>query len=429
MTTVRSKNAHWHALASTFLGESFDALDASIYFIALVPALSELLGTKDAEAIGWHGAIILAIFMVGWALGSIVFGMLADRIGRVHTMIGSIVLYAVATGLCAASHSWQDLAFCRFFVGLGIGGEMALGFVVVGEAWKGASRPWAMAVMQTSFGVGCLLTGLFNLGSGALGWRYLFLIGLVPAIGTFYIRAKMSESESFSELKLQRKELATKAPADLTSAEKSALANPLKLALNSDNLRNTIICTAIAGSAIVGYWAAISWMPAWINQITGNEAVGERSSATMIMGFGGMLGTLVAPLMLNKIGYRKSFVVSFLGSIIPTMAMFLLVKTYDPWLNVWSFVIGFGSYMPFLLIAVYISEVFATNLLGTASGIAWGVGRIMAAVMGLITGPMIIWFHGSYGNAAACVTLVYFVGLGAALFAREPKENLVKLEI
>ena len=76
--------------------------------------------------------------------------------------------------------------------------------------------------------------------------------------------------------------------------------------------------------------------------------------------------------------------------------------------------------MPFLLITIYITEVFATSLLGTASGIAWGVGRIMAAIMGLCTGPMILYFHGSYGNAAACVTLVYVVGLAAAMFVKEP---------
>jgi MFS family permease len=182
----------WHALAATYLGECFDAMDATIYFIALVPAMSELLKTKDATTIGFYGSIVLAVFMVGWALGSVLFGMVSDRFGRVKTMMWTILLYAGASGLCALAHNWQELAICRFFVGLGIGGEVSIGCVLLGEAWSGdrAKKLWAMSFMQTSFGVGCILTGLFNLGSGEFGWRYLFLVGIVPALITFYNKEK-----------------------------------------------------------------------------------------------------------------------------------------------------------------------------------------------------------------------------------------------
>src|SRR5271156_2842122 len=94
-------NGRWHALAATFLGECFDAVDASIYFIALYPALSELLNTHDATAIGWYGAVILAVFMFGWSAGSIAFGFLSDRLGRSTTLAVSIIVYALATGMCA----------------------------------------------------------------------------------------------------------------------------------------------------------------------------------------------------------------------------------------------------------------------------------------------------------------------------------------
>lgn len=417
--TAESK-AKWHALAATFLGEGFDAMDASIYFIAMFPALSELLHTSDAVSIGWHGSIILALFMFGWSAGSILSGYAADKFGRVRTMIATILLYAAATGLCAAAHSWQELALCRFLVGVGIGGEIAIGGVVLSEAWKGKGKPWALAVMQTSFGVGCLACGLINLSTDSFGWRFLFLVGLAPALVALYMRIKLNESSAFGEL-AQRKRLLSRTPkSELTSEERKLLINPLLVAFDKENRFNTIICTLAAGSAIIGYWASLSWMAPWINQLTGTVAVAERSAATIYMGIGGIAGTLVTPLLIKHLGYRKSIILGFVASIVPALAMYLLVKTYSPAINVWAFVLGFGSYIPFLVVTIYSLQLFATNVLGSTQGIMWSGGRILTAFAGLCTGPLIVFFNGSYALAAATVSLVYLVGIAAGFFAKEP---------
>ncbi len=401
----------WHALAATFLGESFDAMDATIYFIAMFPALSELLKTKDATTIGYHGTLILATFMVGWALGSVLFGMVADRFGRVKTMMWTILLYAAATGLCAFVQSWWELTLCRFFVGLGIGGEISIGCVLLGESWGKSrhSRLWAMSVMQTSFGLGCMLTGLFNLGSGEFGWRYLFLVGILPALVTFYIRSRLKEPQTVERMLEKRR----------TGTLPQAGVNPIKLALSGENRVNTLVATAMAASAIVGYWAGISWIPAWINQLTGAVAVEERSAAMMYLSVGGILGCFIVPGMVRCLGYRKSFVLSFLGCLLSTLGLFLTVNHYSSVINCWTFLIGFIIGIPFTLLTAYICDCFATHVLDTASGIAWGAGRIFAAVMALCTGPIIAFFHGSYGMAAACVELVYIVGIGAAFFVKD----------
>jgi MFS family permease len=409
--TDKNRLQKWHALAATFMGEAFDAMDATIYFIALFPALSELLQSKDSTTIGYFGSAILAAFMVGWALGSILFGMVADHFGRVKTMMWTILLYAAATALCAFTQTWWEMALCRFAVGLGIGGEISVGCVLLGEAWSSNRRKrlWAMSVMQCSFGMGSMMTGLINLGSGQFGWRYLFLAGIVPALITLYIRAKLTEPESVSKMLKARK----------TGQFEAIEKNPLKLAFNKENRTDTLVCSIMASSAIVGYWAGISWIPAWINQLTGAEAVEERSAAMMCLSVGGILGCLIVPWLVEKLGYRKTFLASYAGCLLSTLGMFLTIGRYSEIINLWTFIVGIIIVVPFTVLTLYICDCFATHVLGTASGIAWGAGRIFAALAGICTGPIIAAFGGSYGMAAATVELVYLVGFVAAFWVKE----------
>jgi MFS family permease len=413
----------WHALAATFLGECFDSVDASIYFIALYPALSELLQTHDATAIGWYGAIILGVFMFGWSVGSIVFGFMSDRLGRAATLAASIIVYAVATGMCATAHHWEELALWRFLVGMGIGGEIAVGTVVLGEFWTGSSRSWAMAWMQTSFSFGRIAAGFLNFGSGAFGWRFLFLMGVLPALAGFYVMAKMPESERFKHTQIKKKELSKELSVDqrksLTPEEKLLLAHPFKLAFGLKHRRDTVVLTLVLTSAIVGHWAGVSWISAWINQLVGGMAVNERSASAICMGIGGVLGVLLTPALIKWLGYRKTLLIGFAASLVPALAMFLLVKTYTPMVNLWSYAIGLGSAIPFLVAAIYTVTAFPTVLLGTASGVAWGVGRLFAGIIGMCTGPIIAFFHGSYGLAAATVMSVYILGLAVSFYVHE----------
>src|SRR5262249_39925018 len=189
----RPAGSQLHVLLAAWLGELFDGMDASIYVLVLFPALSELLNTTSHSSVGLVGSVILAIFMLGWACGAIVFGILSDYIGRARVMVLTILVYALCTGLCALSHNWWELAFYRFLVGCGIGGEISIGAVMLAESWKGRARLHATAIMSTSFGFGYLSAALINLALGHLGWRWLFVVGIAPALLTVYIRAKLRE--------------------------------------------------------------------------------------------------------------------------------------------------------------------------------------------------------------------------------------------
>src|SRR5438105_284026 len=115
----------WRVLLIAWLGWVFDSMDSTIYALVLHPALHDVLSrggaAVDEKTIGWYGGIIFAIFLIGWAVGGVLFGAVADRFGRTHTLVATILIYAVFTGLAALSQTWWQLAILRFLTALGIG--------------------------------------------------------------------------------------------------------------------------------------------------------------------------------------------------------------------------------------------------------------------------------------------------------------------
>ena len=193
----------WRVLVCTCLGWALDIMDGYLYAIVLFPAMSDLLQTTESAVIGWHGGIVLSIFMVGWALGGLVFGPIADRFGRAKTMAITILIYAGFTGLCGIANSWQELAFYRFMTGLGIGGEWSAGAALIAESWPERSRAKAAGIMQSCGGIGFFLASLLYLVVGPYGWRWVFAFGILPALVAFYIRRSLKEPERWVKAKAQ----------------------------------------------------------------------------------------------------------------------------------------------------------------------------------------------------------------------------------
>lgn len=410
------KTRHWHALAAAWLGEAFDAMDASIFFIAMVPALTELLRSHSDVEVGQIGSIILAIFMLGWFFGAIGFGILADKLGRRKTMILTILIYSLATGLCALCNDWIQLAACRFVVGCGIGGEICLGTVIVAEFWKGRPRLWATAALESSFNAGLMLAAAFNALLSPFGWRWLFVAGIIPALMTLYVRSKIKESASFETVKAHREELRKKETHELTSEDKSLLRLPLTELIRGE-ARGRLLVTALLGaSAVVGYWACVAWIPAWVNQLTASEAINERSMATTIFSVGGLAGCFLTPLMLDRIGRKNTMKVAFGGGFLATICMFLTVKSYGPELMAWCLAVGILTNIQFTALQIYIPEAFGTQVLGTATGIIFGAGRIFAVALALCGAQLIALYGGSYAMASATLSLAYAVGFVASFW-------------
>ena len=184
----------WRVLLCACLGWALDIMDGYLYAIILFPAMSDLLGTTESAVIGLYGGIVLSIFMIGWALGGLIFGPIADRYGRAKTMAITILIYASFTGLCGIAGSWQELALYRFLTGIGIGGEWAAGAALIAETWPAKSRAKAAGIMQASGGIGFFLaTGLY-LFIGPYGWRWVFALGVSCRRSSRSIFAGLSKS-------------------------------------------------------------------------------------------------------------------------------------------------------------------------------------------------------------------------------------------
>ena len=218
-------------------------MDGYLYAIILFPAMSDLLGTTESAIIGWYGGIVLSIFMIGWALGGLIFGPIADRYGRAKTMAITILIYATFTGLCGIASNWWELAIFRFLTGLGIGGEWAAGAALIAESWPAQSRAKAAGIMQASGGIGFFLASMLYLFIGPYGWRWVFALGVLPALAAFYIRRSLEEPERWVKAKSAK--------------------NPYSGLFAGSLRRDVVVCTAMAVIATFGYQGAIQWVPSW----------------------------------------------------------------------------------------------------------------------------------------------------------------------
>jgi MFS family permease len=404
---VRPKSAgKMSALLSSCLGGFFDGFDASIYVLVLFPALSELLNTQSHAVVGPIGATVLAVFMVGWALGAIFFGALSDRFGRVRIMTFTILLYAIASGMCALSHTWQEMAICRFLVGLGIGGEMGAGAIFLSEYFDGAGRYRALGFMNASICAGYMFSAVANYVLGNWGWRYVFLCGLAPALLAIYIRLRLVDREP--------------------RLEKQPTLEPIRIIL-SVHLKKTLIILAIASTAIVNWWAVLSWVPAWVNQLVGGLAVTERSIVSFAMYSGSITGAIFALRLVPPLGRRRAFALAFAGSLLFDLLMFACVKQYGPLLIVLSYFAGLFAAIPFLYMYTIVPELFPARIRGTAFGISIQTGRTFAALAALLGGQIIAACHGLYPLAGGCIATVNLIGFAVAWLIPE-HENYLTLE-
>jgi len=300
----------WRVLICACLGWALDIMDGYLYAIILFPAMSDLLGTSESSQIGLYGGVVLSIFMIGWALGGLIFGPIADRYGRAKTMAITILIYASFTGLCGIASSWQELAVLRFLTGIGIGGEWAAGAALIAESWPAKARAKAAGIMQASGGIGFFLATALYLFIGPYGWRWVFALGVLPAIVAFYIRWSLEEPERWTKAKASQ--------------------NPLPLLFKKPVLRDVLIGTGLAVVATFGYQGAIQWVPSWIAAML--HAQGTRvvipqvSLVTTTLTTGGIIGCLCLPFIADCWGRKHALLIYFLGALLSVPTTFLLAR-------------------------------------------------------------------------------------------------------
>ncbi|MEA2657865.1 MAG: hypothetical protein QOF64_450 [Candidatus Binatota bacterium] len=391
----------WRVLLCACLGWALDIMDGYLYAIILFPAMSDLLGTSESAVIGLYGGIVLSIFMIGWALGGLIFGPIADRYGRAKTMAITILIYASFTGLCGIATSWQELAFYRFLTGLGIGGEWAAGAALIAESWPAKSRAKAAGIMQASGGIGFFLaTGLY-LFVGSYGWRWVFAFGVLPALVAFYIRRSLEEPQRWTRARAQQ--------------------NPLPLLFKKPVRRDVLIGTGLAVVATFGYQGAIQWVPSWIAAMLyaqgTKEVIRQVSLVMTTLTTGGIIGCLFLPFVADRWGRKSALLIYFLGALLSVPTTFLLARELSHAV-IAAPIMGFFASGVTTGFAIYFPELFPTAIRATAQGFCYNFARFFSAAGPLLAG-VLTSAHGSFAPAIATIGSVYFIGLVILIFARE----------
>ena len=199
---------HWFVLIVAALGWLFDTMDQQLFNLARVPAMRELLAPAKGVAaaatdVNWYAGISTSIFLIGWAAGGLGFGIMGDRFGRAKTMLITILLYSIFTGLSALSWNFWSFAAFRFLTGLGVGGEFAVGVALVAEVMPSRARPFALGLLQALSAIGNISAAIISLvlskweETGVSAWRMMFVVGAFPALLALLIRRRMKEPEQW----------------------------------------------------------------------------------------------------------------------------------------------------------------------------------------------------------------------------------------
>ena len=239
----------WTVLLIAALGWMFDTFDQHLFTLLRQQSVTELLrGTVPAaqlaDAAKNEGGRLTAMFLVGWAIGGFIFGTLGDRLGRTRTMMVTILIYAIFTGLNGLVHTLPQYYFCRFMIALGVGGEFAAGASLVAEVWPERSRAMGLGLLQSLSAVGNIFAALVTLVLSAVSWRYLFMLGMLPALLTLWIRRSVHEPEAWQRAQDEAKE----------TGQTRDIGNIGSLFTDPVLRRNTLAGTLLAVAGIGGLW-------------------------------------------------------------------------------------------------------------------------------------------------------------------------------
>ena len=409
----------WRVLLVAWLGWVFDSMDATIYAIVLHPALHDLLqrsapdGTVGSETIGWYGGIIFSIFLIGWAIGGVLFGIVADYVGRTKTLIATILIYAVFTGMAALAETWWHLAIYRFLTALGVGGEWAAGAAIVAEVWPEEKRAKAAGILQSAWAVGFFLAAAFNLLLRGYGWRILFVVGVAPALVALLVRLWVKEPERW--VKAHAQELISGALRRVKLPE----------LFRGDLLRPTLVGFGLAFVAVFGLWGATNWTATLVRRLPDMKGLDASTMATnvsfaiMSLNAGALVGYLSFGPLADRFGRRPVFALMCAGSLVMLPIIFLAPRPYDHVLLLLP-VLGFFNNGIFSGFPIYLPELYPTRIRATGAGFCFNAGRVLASVGPFLTG-FLEQSLGSLGRAASAIALIYLVGLLILPFAPETR--------
>ena len=471
---------HWWVVIVATLGWLFDGMDQRLFVLARSPALRELIPGISEAGLTQYAGYATMIFILGWATGGLVFGLLGDRLGRTRTMMLTILVYALFTGLSSFARSWTEFAVFRFLCGVGIGGEYAAGVALVAEAVPDRARPYCLGLLQGLGALGHLIASGISiyLGpesevNGISGWRVLFMIGILPALLVVVIRLRLKEPARW--LEAQDESRLGEPGAAVAPDEMRKQLGDLGEIFRVKRLRfHLLIGLLLALAGQTGLWGIGYWTPELVRSSlleerrqtaaahAGNASEWERARVsgmslselaaleakgpgeapsllrewrqesdrlvgrgTLLQDLAGMFGIYAFTWLTGSVGRRRAFALAFMLALGATVITFGWLSTRADvfWmLPLLGFCVSsiYGGY------AIYFPELFPTRLRSTGIGICYNAARYLTAFGSMTFGKLTLFFAGlGYAMpirpAAIALSLIFLLGVVTVNFAPETK--------
>jgi len=417
----------WKIFLVTWLGWALDSADFGLFALVLRPAVTELLGgTASAAEIGRVGGYLAMVGLLGWAVGGFLFGIVADYLGRVRTLALSILMFSICTALQGLAQTPFQLGLFRFLAGIGTGAEAVVGIALVAEAFASTHRAKILGIMMTGGAFGALIGGQVYALIGPYGWRWVFAVGVVPALLLLMLRRGVHEPEHFSAARERRKALRARGAASVQDQDFLRFSF---LQLFSPQLRfSTFIGLLFCLGTLLSIWTSQIWLPTIQSMIlqkegvVGAEAVRQIGHSMMLWGVGGILGYASFGFLADMFGRRPTVIFYNIGAIVSGLVLYLVLETYE-WYPLMLMIFGYFVFGVFSGHAVYLPELFPTHVRATAVSFCNGSGRIITSFGPLVAGLLVVPFGGNFNKAAAVMTCFAVLSILAMLLGRETRDD------
>ncbi|MCW2946215.1 MAG: major facilitator superfamily 1 [Actinoallomurus sp.] len=420
------QRSEWRSLLAANLGWLFDGFETYALILTAGTVLHQLDPGASAGRTSFLVGATIAVTLLGWGIGGILGGVFADYFGRRRALLASMVMYAMFTGLTAASWSWASFVVLRFVTGFALGSEWGTGTSLIAEMWPSHARAKAAGLMQCGLGLGFFIASacwyvIAPLGPGA--WRYMFLLGVLPALFALWLRRQVPESPSWAGAQRHRAELRERDPAELDARERSYTGFTLRVILADPRLRRlTILGSLMSLVTTLAWWGISTWVPAYIATLAakhGENAAAWASRAGMIYNGGAIAGYIAFGFLADRIGRKPTVMLFFGASLILTPVLFLW--THDLTLAAVVLVVnGFFTLGQYTWMPVWLPEFYPTHLRATGTAFVFNAARFVAFLGPLLSGAIISRL-GGYGVAATTVGLIYILGLVVAPMCPETR--------
>ncbi len=389
----------------------FDCLDQQLFNLARSPALDQLLTKAQLAEKSYYVGLSISVFVFGWATGGMIFGSLGDRYGRAKMLSVTVLLYSIATGLSALSTSFTDFAIYRFITGLGVGGVFGLAVALVADTVPGHIRPRALGVLQSFSAVGNCAAGLIGvsialttLGEDKSYWKWLFVIGALPAFLVATIQLRMKEPEAW---RLSR---------DKALAEGKRSGSYRDLFGHGTWRRHALLGMVLSCAGVIGLWGIGVFSNDLVGDIVAHNFAQAGASAEdvtkgkqlwmslnlLAFNVGAFAGMLIFTRVAVNLGRKKAFGIFFAGSLLVTIFVFQMIgKINGRWDIVWMApLMGFFQLSVFAGFSIYLPELFPTRLRATGVSFCYNVGRYISALGPFTLGALATKFGTTAQEAA-----------------------------